>query len=81
MNHVKIDKAGESLDVVLGTLSVNSIPARVLFGSGASRSFVSNIFATQNKLCLVSIENPVVVSSPGAMTQTSKISLGNQILS
>ena len=80
MNHVKVDKAEESPDVVLGTLFVNSTPARVLFDIAASHSFVSNIFATQNKLSLVSMTNPLVVSSPGATTQTSKISHGNQIL-
>ena len=33
VNHVKVDKAEEAPDVVLGTLPVNSIPAKVLFRS------------------------------------------------
>ena len=40
VNHVKVDKAEEAPDVVLGTLPVNSIPAKVLFDTGASHSFV-----------------------------------------
>ena len=49
VTHVKVDKAEESPDVVLGTLFVNSTPARVLFDTGASHSFVSKVFATTNK--------------------------------
>ena len=80
VNHVKIDKAEEAPDVILGTLPVNSIPAKVLFDTGASHSFVSKIFATTNKLLFVGLGYPLVVSSPGATMQTSKISHENQIL-
>ena len=52
----------------------------MLFDAGASHSFVSNIFATENKLLLVSLANPLFVNSPGAKTRTSKISLENKIL-
>ncbi|KAI3727551.1 hypothetical protein L6452_16167 [Arctium lappa] len=38
------EEAKETADVVSGTFLVNSLPARVLFDSGATRSFVSNIF-------------------------------------
>ena len=52
VNHVKVDKAEEAPDVVLGTLPVNSIPAKVLFDTGASHSFVSQLFAEMHESCL-----------------------------
>ncbi|KAI3706750.1 hypothetical protein L6452_24692 [Arctium lappa] len=41
------EEAKETADVVSGTFLVNSLPARVLFDSGATRSFVSNVFCKQ----------------------------------
>ncbi|KAK1606229.1 hypothetical protein QYE76_029902 [Lolium multiflorum] len=43
--HMNAEEAQEAPDVVLGMFSVNSIPARVLFDSGASHSFVTEDFA------------------------------------
>ena len=63
MNHVKIDKAEEAPDVVLGTFPVNSIPAKVLFDTGASHSFVSKTFATTNNLIVVPLSNQITVHS------------------
>ena len=80
VNHVKIDKAEEAPDVVLGTLPVNSIPAKVLFDTGASHSFVSKSFATTNNLIVVPLSNQITVHSPGSQILTSKISKDNQIL-
>ncbi|KAK1609036.1 hypothetical protein QYE76_032709 [Lolium multiflorum] len=42
--HMNAEEAQEAPDVVLGMFSVNSIPARVLFDSGASHSFVTEDF-------------------------------------
>ncbi|KAK1664840.1 hypothetical protein QYE76_052999 [Lolium multiflorum] len=44
--HMNAEEAQEAPDVVLGMFSVNSIPARVLFDSGASHSFVTEDFLT-----------------------------------
>jgi hypothetical protein len=41
VNHVSTEMALEELEVMLGTFDVNSIPATVLFDSGASHSFIS----------------------------------------
>jgi hypothetical protein len=43
--HMSAEEAQEAPDVVLGMFSVNSVPARVLFDSGASHSFVTEDFA------------------------------------
>ena len=41
LNLMNAEEAQEAPDVVLGMFSVNSVPARVLFDSGASHSFVT----------------------------------------
>ena len=46
VNSTSAEKAQEALDVVLGTLPVNSCPDIVLFNSGASHSIVSPSLAT-----------------------------------
>lgn len=38
------DEAKETADVVSGTFLLNSMPARVLFDSGANCSFVSYVY-------------------------------------
>ena len=44
VNHVTIEIAQEALDVVIGTFSINSNSAIVLFDSGASHSFIAYTF-------------------------------------
>ena len=80
MNHVKVDQAEESPDVVLGTLPVNSIPALVLFDTGASHSFVSIKFVITNGLPHEPMAKNLTVQSPGAQMTSSKISHGNEVL-
>jgi hypothetical protein len=41
VNHVSTETAQENPQIVLGMFLVNSIPASVLFDSGASHSFIS----------------------------------------
>jgi hypothetical protein len=41
VNHVTAEEAQEAKDVVLGTFLINSVPAIVLFDSGASHSFIT----------------------------------------
>jgi hypothetical protein len=48
--HMNAEEAQEAPDVVLGMFSVNSIPARVLFDSGASHSFVTEDFVCTSKI-------------------------------
>src|SRR3954471_16706131 len=49
LNHVTKEEAQNAPDIVLGTFPVNTIPAMVLFDSGASHSFISKSFALQKK--------------------------------
>jgi hypothetical protein len=41
VNHVTAEEAKGAKDVVLGTFLINSVPATVLFDSGASHSFIT----------------------------------------
>jgi hypothetical protein len=50
LNHVTTEEASEAHDVVLGTFLVNSNPARVLFDSGASHSFVTENFVKKREI-------------------------------
>ncbi|GKA02376.1 reverse transcriptase domain-containing protein, partial [Tanacetum coccineum] len=53
------EEAKEALDIVTGTFFVNLLPARVLFDSGADRSFVSELFS-QNFVVPIKIDNKKV---------------------
>jgi Retroviral aspartyl protease. len=60
VNHIQAETAQEAPDVVMGMFFVNSIPALVLFDSGASHSFISQAFVKRKWL-----ENPKFTSTYG----------------
>jgi hypothetical protein len=43
---------------------INSIPAAILFESGATHSFISARYATTNELPLQNMQKPLVVITP-----------------
>src|SRR3954470_19042458 len=51
----------------MGTLLVNSIPATVLFYSGASHSFMSGAFAYKHGIYHEKMRTPLAVKTPGDM--------------
>nr|CAH66151.1 OSIGBa0097I11.3 [Oryza sativa] len=65
VNHVAAAEAQNAPDVVLGTFPVNSIPATVLFDSGATHSFLSKSFASKHGMEVVSLGRPLLVNTPG----------------
>jgi hypothetical protein len=71
VNHVSAEQAQNDFGVVFGTFSVNSVPAIVLFHSGASNSFITDQFVTKHNLSMSSMKNPLIVSSPGGEMKTS----------
>ncbi|XP_073353816.1 uncharacterized protein [Aegilops tauschii subsp. strangulata] len=79
VNHVKVEEARRDPKIVMGTLLVNSIPASVLFDSGASHSFISEAFARKQELSFDNMYPPLVVSSPGSRWDTSMIAHNNHI--
>ncbi|XP_071680805.1 uncharacterized protein [Lolium perenne] len=70
LNHVNAEQAQEAPDIVLGTFPVNSIPAAVLFDSGASHSFVTKPFARKSGLRPTIMQRPMLVQIPGSTTKT-----------
>ena len=78
-NHVKTEETQKAPTIVMGTLLVNSVPASVLFDSGASHSFVSRQFVQLHELRLDSLPTPLEVQSPGSRCQTKMVSHNNQI--
>jgi hypothetical protein len=57
--------------VMLGTFDVHSIPATILFYSGASHSFISQLFVKTYSIPLCAMRNPILVNSPGESMQAS----------
>ena len=56
--------AQQSSEIVLGRLLVGSIPASVLFDSGASHSFMSKSFAQRFDFQSEVMPSPLAISSP-----------------
>ena len=56
-------QAEDSSDVIMGNLPVNDIPAKVLFDSGASHSFMSFPFASENNFSTKALPRAMQVIS------------------
>ena len=65
LNHVTREEAQNAPDIVLGTFPVNTVPATVLFDSGASHSFVSKSFVLQHAFLILPLEKSMIIKSPG----------------
>nr|AAX95912.1 retrotransposon protein, putative, Ty3-gypsy sub-class [Oryza sativa Japonica Group]ABA92473.1 retrotransposon protein, putative, Ty3-gypsy subclass [Oryza sativa Japonica Group] len=64
VNHVAAAEAQGAPDVILGTFLVNSVPATVLFDSGATHSFLSMSFAGNHGMEVEDLRRPLMVSTP-----------------
>ena len=73
MNNVTLADAQQSSEIVLGRLLVFSVPATVLFDSGASHSFISNAFAMSLDLPREQLSSPLSVCSPGSRMESSRV--------
>ena len=58
---------------MMGTLLVNSVPATVLFDSGASHSFMSEAFVLLHNITFEKMNPPMVVRTPGGQYRTSML--------
>ena len=61
VHQMTVDEAKETYDVVTGTFFVNLLPARVLFDSGADRSFVSERFSRRFSVPISQLKPPLDV--------------------
>ena len=62
-NHVDLNEAQDQPATVMGTLLVNSVPASILFDSGASHSFMSEDFAYKHDVKCEQMNTSVVVKT------------------
>jgi hypothetical protein len=65
VNHITAETTQEKLELVLGTFFINSIPASVLFDTGASHSFITEIFVKKHNVPKQPMRKKLLVSSPG----------------
>nr|CAE02083.2 OSJNBa0074B10.11 [Oryza sativa Japonica Group] len=65
VNHASAEEAQAAPEVVLRTFPVNSIPATVLFDSGATHSFISKKFVGMHGLIREELSTPMWVHTPG----------------
>ena len=64
---------------MLGTFSINSIPATVLFDSGASHSFILQAFVRVHSIALCAMKNSMLVNSPGGTMPANYWSPSNSV--
>ena len=67
------ETAAEAPNVVLGTFTVNSNPATILFDTGATHSFITRSFAEKHNLPLSCMKRPMVINSPGGKITTNTV--------
>jgi hypothetical protein len=65
VNHVTAESVSEDVDIVYGMFLVNSIPASVLFDSGASHSFITESFVEKHNIPKYPLKKMLHISSPG----------------
>jgi hypothetical protein len=68
MNHLEADTIQETLGVALGTLSVESHAANVLFDTGATHSFVTASWVETHNILVAPMYPPMRVSSVAGRT-------------
>jgi hypothetical protein len=61
---VTAEQAQDAPGVVLGTFSINSVLATILFDSGASHSFITEQFMAKHGIRISSMKTHLLVSSP-----------------
>jgi hypothetical protein len=61
VNQVSAEATSDGADIAIGMFYINSIPAAILFDSGATHSFISARYATTNELSLQTMQNPLIV--------------------
>jgi hypothetical protein len=73
VNHVIAEEAQEAKDVVLGTFLINSVPATILFDSGASHSFITEQFVVKHDVPRSSMKTHLLISYPNGEMKSSHV--------
>ena len=72
-------QAEDSSEVIMGNLPVNDFPAKVLFDSGASHSFISRPFVAMHDLDTQVLLRPLSIVSP-AQQMSSRIFVRDSVI-
>jgi predicted aspartyl protease len=64
VNEVSVDATAGGANIDISMFYINSIPAAILFDSGATHSFISARYANTNELPLPNMQKPLVVITP-----------------
>jgi predicted aspartyl protease len=64
VNQVSIDDTLDGANIILGMFYINTIPATILFDSGATHSFMSARYANINEIPLLNMRKPMIVITP-----------------
>jgi hypothetical protein len=64
-NHVVVEEAQETPDVILGMFFVNAASTVVLFDSGALHFFISTAYVKKHNLPIALLKCQMIVSYPG----------------
>jgi hypothetical protein len=64
VNQVSADATATGADITIGTFYINSVPAAILFDSGATHSFISARYVNTNELPLQTMQKPLIVITP-----------------
>jgi hypothetical protein len=73
VNYVTTEQAKDAPGVVLGTVSVNSVPATDLFDSGASHSFITEQFVAKHDIPMSSMKTHLLISSPNSEMKSTYV--------
>ena len=73
VNMMNAAQAEDSSDVIICNLSVNDIPAKVLFDTGASLCFMSRPFFAKHEFTCSHLTKPMDVVSPGKRLSSSLV--------
>ena len=68
-----VEEAQVDDGVIIGTLPINSILARLLFDSGASHSFIHEGFARDNKFLTMEFGRGFQINAPRIMHESNNI--------
>jgi hypothetical protein len=73
VNHLEAEAIQDTQDVAVGMFLVESYPAKVLFDTGATHSFVSTSWVESHNIPIVPMIPPLRVNSVGGKVQSDRI--------
>jgi hypothetical protein len=79
VNHLEAEAIQDAQDVTVGMFLVESYPAKVLFDTGATHSFVSTSWVESHNIPIEPMIPPLRVNSVGGKVQSDRICLNLRI--